>query len=446
MITTSVSNDLLGLDPAATFEEQGRARLARLQAQREQPPVLGKAALAGLAGEVIRAKSPDTEATDAAMLITLLTAFSAMSGRGSWVMVGDQKHHPVVFSVVVGGTSRDRKGTSLAAVKPVLEAADDPDAPFLTTRVARGIGSGEALIQEVAGAAKAADGGPRGKSLSETNDQRLLVIETEYGRLLTVGARQGSTLSMTVRSAWDGDPLANTTKGQRLLADSAHICILGHVTQDELRRKMAAGDDANGYANRFLHVLSRRETLLPEPRQLSETETKRLADKLRSAITFASSAREVTRSQEFRTDWDRVYRVIESQPDGGPMFGNMTARASAHILRLSLVYALLDQSHELQPRHLRAALAVWEYAEATVAYLWGPSLGSARLDKLADLLTAEPEGLTITAIHRRFSNNMQKHEVDDLVQLLVKMGMAKTQRRQSPKGGRPSTVVLSTVG
>lgn len=230
------TDDLLGLDPELTFEEQGRARLARLQANRDQPPVLAPAALFGTAGEIVEAKAPDTEATDAAMLVTVLTMFCAMAGKGSWVRVGELKHHPVLFSVVVGGTSKDRKGTSFAAVDPIVKAADDPEDPFFPKRVARGIGSGEALIQEVVTAGKNGSG-PRSDASAENGDQRLLLVETEYGRFLTVGGRQGSTLSAVVRSAWDSDPLANTTKNLRLDAANAHVCMLGHVTQDELRRR-----------------------------------------------------------------------------------------------------------------------------------------------------------------------------------------------------------------
>jgi hypothetical protein len=55
--------------------------------------------------------------------------------------------------------------------------------------------------------------------------------------------------------------------------------------------------------------------------------------------------------------WEQVYGDLsEGQPG---MLGSMTSRAEAHVVRLSLMYALLDCSEQIQVEHLRAAIAVW---------------------------------------------------------------------------------------
>ena len=40
----------------------------------------------------------------------------------------------------------------------------------------------------------------------------------------------------------------------------------------------------------------------------------------------------------------------------------MTSRAEAQVLRLSMIYTLADHSVEISVDHLKAALAVWNYA------------------------------------------------------------------------------------
>jgi hypothetical protein len=45
------------------------------------------------------------------------------------------------------------------------------------------------------------------------------------------------------------------------------------------------------------------------------------------------------------------------------MIESITARAEAQTLRFSLVYALLDQVDTIGLAHLKAGIAVWDYAD-----------------------------------------------------------------------------------
>ena len=52
---------------------------------------------------------------------------------------------------------------------------------------------------------------PSGQDPSVT-DRRLLALEPEFARVLKSASREISTLSPTLRSAWDGRPLQLLTK------------------------------------------------------------------------------------------------------------------------------------------------------------------------------------------------------------------------------------------
>ena len=67
--------------------------------------------------------------------------------------------------------------------------------------------------------------------------------------------RDISTLSPTLRSAWDGRPLAILTRTAPARATSAHIAIIGHITATELRHHVTPVELANGLLNRFLYRL-----------------------------------------------------------------------------------------------------------------------------------------------------------------------------------------------
>ena len=157
-------------------------------------------------------------------------------------------------AVLVGQTSRARKGTAWAQTRNVLGLAD-PN--WTSTCVLPGIASGEALIAEVR------DGD--GDQDLGVADKRRLVLEPEFARLLAVAGREGAILSAVLREAWDGNRLKNRTKHDPLTATSAHISVVGHITHEELLRRLSDTEAANGFANRFLFALVRRSKLRAPP-------------------------------------------------------------------------------------------------------------------------------------------------------------------------------------
>ena len=92
--------------------------------------------------------------------------------------------------------------------------------------------------------------------------------------------------------------------------------------------------------------------------------------------------------------------------------------------------------------HLRAAAALWDYCEASVAHIWGATLGDPRLDKLYTALAAAgTTGLDRTQINGLFSNNRLKHQLDALEAGLLDRGLATSQSQKT--GGRPRQVLIS---
>ena len=133
--------------------------------------------------------------------------------------------------------------------------ADHRADPSLEPRILTGLSSGEGVIWAVRDPT-AQDPG--------ISDQRLLVIEPEFASALKAASREISTLSPTLRSGWDGRPLAILTRTGPARASTAHIALIGHITQHELRRHTTSLELANGYINRVLLIACRRQRLLPE--------------------------------------------------------------------------------------------------------------------------------------------------------------------------------------
>jgi len=171
-----------------------------------------------LLGEIVTTLAPHTEADPIAILTQLLVAFGAAVGRGAWFSVEATRHHPNEFMLLVGDSSKARKGSSWDHVRRLIAAAD----PTIEQRILTGLSSGEGLIWAV-----------RDPTTQDAGiaDQRLLVIEPEFASVLRASSREISTLSPTLRSAWDGRPLAILTRTSTARATSAHNTLIGHITQ-----------------------------------------------------------------------------------------------------------------------------------------------------------------------------------------------------------------------
>src|SRR5205085_9391494 len=139
------------------------------------------------------------------------------------------------------------------------------------------------------------------------SDKRLCVTEGEFANVLKVMTREGNTLSPVIRASWDSGNLRTLTKNSPARASDAHISIIGHITNCELRRLLTETESANGFGNRFLWLAVRRSKCLPEGGNIKDGDLDDLVVRLHKAIEFAHSVGQVTRSDETRKLWRIVY-------------------------------------------------------------------------------------------------------------------------------------------
>jgi hypothetical protein len=375
----------------------------------------------GLAGQIIDAIAPHTEADPVAILAQLLVAIGAAVGRGAWFSVEATRHHPNEFLVLVGDSAKARKGSSWDHVRRLLDDAD----PTLAARTLTGLSSGEGLIWAVR------DPTPNDPGVT---DRRLLVVEPEFASVLKTASRDISTLSPTLRSAWDGRPLAILTRNAPARATAAHVAVIGHITSVELQHHVSAVDVANGLLNRFLLIACRRTRLLPDgghPDPLADTGLDRA---LAIALAAAHHAGQLRFTEPARALWHDAYRQL-AQPQPG-IAGQLGARAEAHTIRLALTYALLDRAPAIGPDHLQAALALQDYAARSAAWALEPDTGDPIAEQIHVALLRSPDGLTRTQLRDLLNRNIPARRLD---QALANLAVAdKANRQRILTAGRPA--------
>jgi len=404
----------------------------------ENWPELAREACYGLCGRIVRQILPQSEADAPALLFSLLAYVGCMVGRGAHFKVEGDSHYLKNFAVLVGKTSKGRKGTSQGRIDELMFQVNPG---FMKENTASGLSSGEGLIENVRDARykddEVIDAG--------VNDKRLLVTESEFASPLTLMRREGNILSMVLRNGWDDKVLRTLTRNNPLKSTGSHIAIMGHITQRELRKHLTEEKLGSGIANRFLFALVHRSKSLPHGGGANPVRPNEMSE-LRAAVTFGQVPRQFELSSEPEEEhglsayelWEEVYSDLSEGEEG--LFGAVTSRAEAHVRRLATLYAVLDESLEVRVDHLLAGLAVWQYAEDSARYIFGDLRG----DVVADTILQElrfrcEEGITKTEISNLFGRNHDARTVNASLKALLDDELVVERKVKEAEGPGPRT-------
>jgi hypothetical protein len=167
-----------------------------------------------------------------------------------------------------------------------------------------------------------------------------------------------------------------------------------------------------------------------------------LQARLTEAIALGRSVGEMYRDADARTIWHRVYPALSEGRPG--LAGALLARAEAHVMRLACIYTLFDLSDAVRAPHLMAALALWDYVEQSVRYVYGDSTGDPVADVIIRALRIHSEGLTRTEIGALFDRHESRERIGRALALLLEARLARLETQDTP--GRPVERWYAVVG
>ncbi len=264
-----------------------------ISSAKEKALAINRAAFYGLAGEIVKAIEPFSEADPVALLLNSLTAFGSIVGCSTHALVQNDEHPGRLFVAEVGQTSKGRKGSAWSPIKHLFGLVDSD---WSKQRVKTGLSSGEGLIFNVRDPIyKQEPVKEKGRVIDYQqvmvdpgeDDKRLLIVEPEFASTLTMMNREGSILSAVIRQAWDDGQLSPLTRNNPIKSTGAHVSLFAHITQHELLSRLDETSKANGFANRFIWVFVRRSKELPEGAIIPDEINDHLAGRLSTAVDFA---------------------------------------------------------------------------------------------------------------------------------------------------------------
>lgn len=402
------------------------------------PP--GKAAMHGVVGQIIEAIEPHTEADPAAMLMQFLVCFGSVIGRSAYYLLDGSKHFTNLFLVVVGASATGRKGTSFNHVKNLFNTIDPT---WTHDCIAEGLSSGEGLIYTVRdpifGLTKE---GTKVITDLGCEDKRLTALESEFMNTLGVMTRQGNTLSAMIRRAWNGEVLATLTKNNPMKSTDPHISLIGHITKPEYLKGISKTETSNGFVNRFLHCASKRSKSLPMGGKLHTVDFAPITNHLHKAVEFAKTVSQMRMDEQSIELWASSYEHLVGEGKRTGLFAEVTARATGHVIRLAMIYSLLNLSNVIRVHHLQAALECWRYAEDSTKYTFGNMTSDPISEKIFKALKSAENGLTQNQLRDLFSRNISASRIKTSLAELLDSGHVGFSKKQSdnPLGGRPHII------
>jgi hypothetical protein len=412
-------------------------------------PHLSEDAFHGLAGDVARSVSKRTGGDPAAALLFFLTMIGNAVGPQPHVWFGNAEQAARIFAVIVGD-SASRKDTVLADVEDLFDRAD-PD--WFSSRIDDGLQSPEAMIERVA------DG---------SDDCRLLIMETEYHRLVSRISRSGN-FGPIMRKAYDGRPLQITrSRGGRsnnnnrsVRSSTPHISMCALITPEELIRIYPVLKAAGGLETRVLYVLSAQQAET-NPFAMVRGEDPKLVERLRFAIE-SSRARVLQQTDPISRELcllrgvqppfatplaptlrERWEDIVNRLPQVKPDFRHLARRGPTHVIRLAHAYAIADASPALDVEHIDASLALWTFCASSMERIFGVPTGSLepqvdpkRAGRLFEFVVRQGDWVSRRQITNLFNRNISKTDLDAIVDSLLDDGFI--ERRVIPTDGRPRT-------
>ena len=215
--------------------------------------------------------------------------------------------------------------------------------------------------------------------------------------------------------------------------------MIGHITLSELLECMREVENKNGFSNRVLWIAARREKKLPLPGWIDWRKYPDIISQLSDVMeTLGSPApeREIHWSSQAKKQWSDFYKSISTTNTG--IVGSIIARSDAHVLRLTMLFAVLDNAASMETRHLNAAIAFWQYCERSAMWAFGEKTGNRAADQIYWALQREPKGMVRAQISLEvFNNHASKNAMDMVFSALVDAGSVRFEFECS-KGAKPS--------
>ena len=266
--------------------------------------------------------------------------------------------------------------------------------------------------------------------------------------MLAKSCLPGNTIMTTLRDAWDDGSLENTSVTRPSRVRGATVSLIGMTTFEDLTEHLDLRELATGTMNRMLMIKVERSKVLPgAPPVLEGALVKPLVNRMRAnveRVRAASIIKATSVSKPLRLSLAGEQRAIalkaEAESQGTNWIDVGNSRAFVQMLRVALIFAVADGSHEIDVAHLNAAKDFVDVATSGLRTIATGELKDVIAERILKHMREDPnEVLTRTGISCDvFKRNVPAKDLEQSIHTLLRLGLL-TEHVEAT-GGRPRTV------
>lgn len=326
----------------------------------------------GIVGEYIALMRPTTEAPDGFHLGTFLTVVSALMGRDVWAEFSGVTYANL-YTLLVGDSGRSRKDTAIKGGIALLKAQPGTDV-LSNVNIATDISSAEGLI-----------------GILKDNPNTLIYL-TEFARMMANSKRQSTgNIQPVLIEAYDmPEVLSNNTKSNPLRADLPCVTMLAATQPRILDTLVGELEIHSGFLNRWLIIPGQSTAPNPWPPGIDRATLGLMLAELHALIRpKGARPRGLDISAGARTFWEHWY-VTQWHQAGNEDEGGMSVRHPMMVVKIALIYAILNGDQVIDQRHLEVGIAVIAWMRDQVARMlpgWGGTMQGRIEAKVIQFLT-----------------------------------------------------------
>lgn len=372
----------------------------------------------GLFGDYRGLVGETTEAADVFHYAAFSQVIGSTLGRRLYVHHATRLY-PNFYICIVGRSSLTRKDTCQSRAADILGrlhdiASESGESPEF--RIVRGIRSYEGLLDELAGERKV----------------RLILV----GELLSLlaKARQESLGNIVpqLTELYDCPDLVNPPVHQKnkVIAREPFVSIMAGTTQAWLQKALSERDIYGGFANRWLYFYGLPKDPKPNPPKVDNKNRDNLLQEINQIRLWAESIEggEITISEDAKDLFTEYYRDYYQRCQLEGLIPTLIARIQDFIWKLALLYAAINLSGTIKVEHLKPAIAVGDYLEASVTEVFRSfteTRGKQSENKVVEWLKSKGRPMEYRDVYRAL--NMSARELDQCVGPLIKLGLIKNR-------------------
>lgn len=326
----------------------------------------------GPLGKFIFDLSNYVEPCKESLLIQSLVVLGNLLNKKFYISISGNKLNTNLFAIILGKTSKARKGTSKRIVETIFR---DIWGDELRNRTKRGLSSGEGLIHSLRDPAYGVKENKNGEQITVLIDQGIenknaIYYEEEFSRVLKSSKRDTNNITEVIREAYDSGNLSVLTRNNPLTATNTNVSIIAQSTIEEFKNILKNVDCDNGFYNRFIFCKASRANVIPHtisPIEIDayhEFKIKML--KVKSFIELTNEL-EMEYSKDAMKLWEKYYLETAYSDE---INGNIKGRSEDQLQKVAMIYAISECSETIETRHLLASKAILDYCHQTIDYVF----------------------------------------------------------------------------